>query len=102
MPYTFTDVSRGPVHIVALGWALTATFLVLYVLCWLAAVLFPNFNLTHAWLELYSTAPAGSVRGLLEGIIWNAVFAWIAAFTFGVTYNGFAPPLDRPVRQAPR
>jgi hypothetical protein len=40
---------------------------VLYVLCWLAAVLFPNFNLTHAWLELYSTAPAGSVRGLVEG-----------------------------------
>lgn len=50
------------------------------------------FDVTHAWLELYSTAPAGSVRGLVEGIIWNVLFAWIAAVTFGATYNGFAQP----------
>jgi hypothetical protein len=94
MPYTITDLRTGPVHILALGWALTATFVLLYVLCWLAAVLFPNLNLTHAWLGLYSTAPVGSVRGLVEGIIWNVVFAWIAAITFGATYNGLAgsPP----------
>jgi hypothetical protein len=40
MPYTITDLRTGPVHILALGWALTATFVLLYVLCWLAAVLF--------------------------------------------------------------
>lgn len=87
MGYTLTDLKSGPVHIVALGSALTATFLLLYVLCWLAAVLFPNVSLTHAWLGLYSTAPVGSTRGLVEGIIWNVVFAWISAITFGVTYN---------------
>ena len=90
MPYTFTETSRGPVHILALGSALTVTFLMLYVLCWLVAVLFPNLNLTHAWLGLYSTAPVGSVRGLAEGTIWNVMFAWIAAVTFGSTYNRLA------------
>jgi hypothetical protein len=91
MAYTVNALKSGPVHIVALGSALTATFLLLYVLCWLAAALFPDANWTHAWLGLYSTAPAGSVRGLVEGIIWNVVFAWIAAITFGVTYNSLAP-----------
>jgi hypothetical protein len=98
MTYTIATLKSGPVHIVALGWALTATFVLLYVLCWLAAALFPDLNLTHAWLGLYSTAPVGSVTGLVEGIIWNVVFAWIAAITFGATYNRIAPSLDRPIR----
>ena len=99
MGYTVTALKSGPVHIVALGCALTATFVLLYVLCFLAAVLFPNAALTHAWLGLYSTAPVGSVRGLVEGIIWNVVFAWIAAITFGATYNSLAPSLGRPTRR---
>ena len=44
-------------------------------------VQFPNASLTHAWLGLYSTAPVGSIRGLVEWIIWK----W-----FGVTYNRLA------------
>ena len=79
MVYTVTALKSGPVHIVALGWALTATFVLLYVLCFLAAVIFPNASLTHAWLGLYSTAPIGSVRGLVEGIIWNVVFVMFPA-----------------------
>ena len=100
MGYIVTSLKSGPVHIVPLGWALTATFVLLYVLCFLAAVLFPNASLTHAWLALYSTAPVGSVRGLVEGIIWNVVFAWISAITFGVTYNSLAPSPETVQRKA--
>ena len=100
MPYTFTNIARGPVRIVALGWALTTTFLVQYVLCWLVAVLFPNANLTHAFLALYSTAPAGSIRGLAEGIIWNVGLAWIAALIFGTVYNSLAPSPQSNQRKA--
>ena len=101
MGYTVTALKSGPVNIVALGSALTATFVLLYVLCFLSAVLFPNASLTHAWLGLYSTAPVGSVRGLVEGIIWNVVFAWIAAITFGATYNSLAPSPESGQRKAP-
>ena len=100
MSYTIAALKRGPVHIVALGWALTATVVLLYMLCWLAAVLFPNASLTHAWLGLYSTAPVGSARGLVEGILWNVVFAWISAMTFGVTYNSLAPSPETSQRKA--
>ena len=52
MGYIVSALKSGPVHIVALGWALTATFVLLYMLCFLAAVIFPNASLTHAWLAL--------------------------------------------------
>jgi membrane associated rhomboid family serine protease len=69
MAYTVsTALKSGPVHVVALGWALTATFILLYVLCWLAAVVFPTANLTHEWLGLYSTAPVGLSEVWLRGL----------------------------------
>ena len=81
----------GPVYIGPLGWGLTATFLVLFVLCFLAALLFPNASLAHSWLGLFSAKPMGSVGQLIEGVIWNVVFAWIAAVIFGLVYNWLAP-----------
>ena len=83
---------KGPVYIVPLGWGLTATFVVLFVLCFLAALLFPdNPSLAHNWLGLFSTKPMGSAGQLIEGVIWNVVFAWIAAVIFGLVYNWLAP-----------
>ena len=66
---------------------LPATYVVL---CFLAALLFHNAKLTHNWLSLYSTRPMGSVGQLIEGVIWNVAFAWIAAVIFGVVYNSLA------------
>jgi hypothetical protein len=37
--YTVASLKKGPVPIVPLGWALTATFVLLYVLCWVAAMM---------------------------------------------------------------
>jgi hypothetical protein len=54
-------------------------------------LLFPTASLAHNWLGLFSTAPVGSVAQLVEGVIWNVVFAWIAAIIFGVVYNRLAP-----------
>jgi hypothetical protein len=33
----------------------------------------------------------GSAGQLIEGVIWNVVFAWIAAVIFGLVYNWLAP-----------
>ena len=98
MSYTVSANMSGPVHTVALGWALTATFIVLYVLCFLAALLFPNAALAHGWLGLFSTAPVGSVTGLVEAIIANIGFAWVSAITFGVIYNRLAPQSQQKAR----
>ena len=79
--------NQGTVNIVALGWGLTATLVALFVICALAAVLFPTLDLAHNWLGLFSTAPAGSLRNFIEGVIWNIVFAWFSAVVFGFVYN---------------
>lgn len=81
----------GPVHIVPLGWGLTVTFVILFVICFLAALLFPSASLAHNWLGLFSTKPIGSAGQLVEGVVWSAVFAWIAAVIFGLVYNRLAP-----------
>ena len=79
--------NAGTVNIVALGWGLTATLVALFVICALAAMLFPTLSLAHNWLGLFSTAPAGSLANLVEGVIWNVVFAWFSAVIFGLVYN---------------
>src|SRR5512146_3083162 len=84
-------VDQGPVFIVPLAWGLSAAFVVLFILCFLAALLFPTASLAHNWLGLFSTAPVGSVAQLIEGVIWNVLLAWIAAVIFGVVYNRLAP-----------
>jgi hypothetical protein len=84
-------VWKGPVHVVPLGWGLTVTFVVLFVICFLAALLFPNASLAHNWLGLFSTKPVGSAGQLMEGVIWIVVFAWITAVIFGLVYNWLAP-----------
>ncbi|HLC09457.1 MAG TPA: hypothetical protein VJK06_09260 [Methyloceanibacter sp.] len=79
--------NEGHVNIVALGWGLTATLVALFVICALAAMLLPTLSLAHNWLGLFSTAPAGSLTNLVEGAIWNIVFAWFSAVVFGLVYN---------------
>lgn len=82
---------KGPVHIVPLAWALTATFVVLFILCFLAALLFPTASLAHNWLGLFSTEPTGSTTQLVEGLTWNVLLAWTTAIIFGLVYNRLAP-----------
>ena len=85
-------VSPAPPHaalinIVALGVATSATLIVLYVLCAVVAMALPDIMLSHAWLTLFTTAPIGSMWGLVEGIIWSIVFGWVIALVLGSVYN---------------
>jgi hypothetical protein len=50
----------------------------------------PDIMLSHAWLTLFTTAPIGSMWGLVEGIIWSIVFGWVIALVLGSVYNWIA------------
>lgn len=45
---------------------------------------------SHGWITLFTTAPVGSVRALLEGVIWSIVFGWIIALVTVPIYNRIA------------
>ncbi|MDI1253852.1 hypothetical protein [Thermomonas sp.] len=78
---------RTPVNLVALGTALSVTLVVIYVVCALAAMALPKAPLAHGWLQLFSTAPVGSLESLATGIAGSLAFAWLSAAIFTPIYN---------------
>ncbi len=74
----------------ALGWALSATLVLLFVLCAAAALVFPGVQLAHAWLGLFSTTAPGSLRNLVDGVVWSFVLGWVSAVSMALVYNRMA------------
>jgi hypothetical protein len=77
----------APIKVVAFGVATSAALIVVYVLCWLVAVILPDAPLSHGWINLFTTATVNSVRALIEGVIWSIVFGWVIALVQGSIYN---------------
>ena len=85
-----TEANREPVNIVAMGIGLSATLVVLYAGCAFFAIVMPKAPLAHGWLQLFSTAPVGSLESLLTGILGSVVFGWVSAAIFTPIYNRLA------------
>jgi hypothetical protein len=81
-----TIASHGRLSISGLGWSCSATFVVLFVLCMLAALFMP-LRLAHGWINLWSDAPIDSSRVWIDGLIWSVVVGWLVALIFGTIYN---------------
>ena len=81
-----TSQSHGPLSISGLGWSLSVTFVVLFVLCMLAAFFVP-LRLAHGWVGLLSDAPIDSSRIWIDGFVWSLVLGWLIALIFGTIYN---------------
>jgi hypothetical protein len=81
-----TIASHGRLSISGLGWSFSATFVVLFVLCMLAALFVP-LRLAHGWISLWSDAPIDSSRVWIDGLIWSVVVGWLVALVFGTIYN---------------
>ena len=78
-----------PISITGLGWAFSAVLVALFVLCLLAALLFP-MRAAHGWVALVSNAPIDSGRVWVEGIAYSVVAGWLAALIIALVYNRVA------------
>lgn len=78
---------NAPFNIGALGWALSAALVVLFVICLVVALLFPDLRASHAWVGLFSAAPLDSVRVWIDGIVFSIAFGWVTAAVLGAVYN---------------
>ncbi|KAB2939540.1 MAG: hypothetical protein K8F92_00370 [Hyphomicrobium sp.] len=78
---------NAPFNISALGWALSAALVVLFVICLVVALLFPDLRASHAWVGLFSAAPLDSVRVWIDGIVFSIAFGWVTAAVLGAVYN---------------
>jgi hypothetical protein len=82
--------ANNPLNIVALGWGLSAALVVLFVICLVAALLFPDLPAAQgwsAWIALFSVSPITSVRVWIDGIGFSLVFGWVTAVVLGSVYN---------------
>ena len=77
----------SPLNIVAFGWAMSLALIVLFVMCLVFAIAIPSWNVSHAWVGLFSTAPMTSARVWIEGVVYSFGFGWIAAAVIGLVYN---------------
>jgi hypothetical protein len=78
---------ESAINVVALGTALSAALVFLYVICALAELVFPNLPLAHGWVALFSVHPVGTVANWAAGIVGSMVFGWITAVVLGLVYN---------------
>lgn len=76
--------------------ALAVTGGVLYVICRVAILLFPNpgYSIAQTWLHGIALTPSGawslSLEGFVVGLISFTVFTWGAGFLFASAYNAFS------------
>lgn len=77
----------SPLSIAAFGWAISIALVVLFIICLVIAIAAPNWNVSHAWIGLFSTAPMTSARVWIEGIGYSFIFGWITAAVIGLVYN---------------
>ena len=81
-----TSQPHRPLSISGLGWSLSITLVVLFVLCMLAALFVP-LRLAHGWVGLLSDAQIDSSRIWIDGFVWSLVLGWLIALIFGTIYN---------------
>ena len=82
--------TNNPLNIVALGCGISAALIVLFLVCLVSAIAFPDLPAAQgwsAWIALFSVSPATSVRVWIDGIIFSLVFGWVTALVLGLVYN---------------
>lgn len=72
--------------VAGLGWGFSATLVVLFLLCMLAALFLP-LRAAHGFVSLLSEADIRSTRIWIDGLIWSVVVGWLIALVFGTIYN---------------
>ena len=77
--------------------ALAATGGVLYIICRVAILLFPNpgYSIAQTWLHGIALTPSGtwslSLEGFVVGLVSFTAFAWFSGYLFATLYNNFLP-----------
>ena len=81
---------QGTVSSTRIALAAAATLAILFVLCWVGAVIWPA-GLSHMFVALFTGAPIDSWRALGQGLCAAVVFGALGGAILGWTYNCSKP-----------
>ena len=82
--------TRRTLSTLGLGIAASVALIVLFVVCALAGLAFPNLQATHAWVGLFTLSPVTSPQAWLEGIFFSLIFGFLAGSIVAATHNAVA------------
>ncbi|PVE24783.1 hypothetical protein DC522_09220 [Microvirga sp. KLBC 81] len=83
-----TETHRvSPMSLMAAGWALSSALIGLFILCYLATLVWPTAGLAHGWIEIFASQPDNLPRSFAEGVIGSLAAAWITVVLFVPVYN---------------
>ena len=82
---------RAPIIRFAASGAIT--LIILFVLCWLGALIFPT-GFTHAFVTLFTAAPITSWLALAQGLCNALIFGFVTGAIMAWSYN-FSSWLER-------
>ena len=78
---------HNKLHPLATGAALAGTLVVLFIICALAQSAFPDWQLSHMWLNLFTASPIGSSAAWVNGLLSSVVMGFIGGWVFAAIYN---------------
>ena len=84
---------RSRIGIRRLALTLGVGAFLIFGLCWIGTF-FPLSSPTHAYIGLFTTAPAGSIAALVDGSVWSFLFGNLSGAIVAALYNLF-DELDR-------
>lgn len=70
--------------------AFSLTLVVLFAGCAIISVLLPDLRFAHAWIGLFTTAPANSPQAWLEGLFFSFAVGIVAGSIFAAVHNAVA------------
>mgnify|MGYP001827872142 CR=1 FL=1 len=82
---TNQEIARIP--ILEFGYALSAFFVISYVLCVASGLVFPDWELHQPWLQFFPGFEWLTVQGFVIGLVESVVYAWYVAALFGWLFN---------------
>lgn len=83
-------VSRRTLSILGLATAAGLALALLFVLCALVGVLFPDLQATHAWVALFTLAPVTSPQAWFEGTFFSLIFGIFVGSIVAAVHNAVA------------
>jgi hypothetical protein len=91
-PLKVREISSNHIGVYHLTGTAALTAGVVFLFCWLGTFI-PASSPTHAYINLFTNAPADSVQALAEGLLWSLLFGGLVGAVFSLIYN--ALPVGR-------
>jgi hypothetical protein len=82
--------AKRTLSVLGLTISVSVALIVLFVLCALAGLVFPDVQATHAWVTLFTLAPVSSPQAWLEGAFFSLAFGAVVGSIVAAVHNAVA------------